>query len=293
MELAWDHLKTILLVVRHGTLAGAATALKVNYTTVARRIEKAEAALGEPLFERLADGYRPTDAASQIAQHAADMERAEHRLLRERAGRDRSLRGTLTVTAPQLLIAHVLAPVIDRFARTHPLVHLRFRASNELLDLSRREADLAIRISRNPGDALKGRRLSAQETGYFATAPLIRAMQEDPTAYHQWVVYEQYSELPKEVLAAYPRARIRVSFDDMAAMAGAAQAGLGAVRMPLFLGRALPELQPVPNLPVKPYADIWAVAHEDVWPSAKVQAFQTMLADWFRENRGQFMGENS
>lgn len=289
MSLSWDTLRTVLLVVRHGTLAGAADDLAINYTTVARRIDKAESDLGEILFERLADGYRPTETARLIAAHAAEMEAAEHRLLRQRMGRDQELRGALTITAPQLLIAHAIAPAIDRFLRAHPRVDLAIRATNDVLDLTRREADMAIRIHRNPGDALVGRRLSPQDQGHFATPAQAQAMVESPGAPHDWLIYDQLKGLPAPVLERYPAARIRMSFDDMVAMAGAAQAGLGAVRMPLFLGRSLPGLVPVPNLPTRPYADIWAVAHADVWPSAKVQAFQAVLAAWFRENAPMFV----
>ena len=147
MKLDWDDLHTVLKLVRHKTLAGAADALGVNYTTVARRIRRAETALEQPLFERLADGYRPTHAARVVADHAAKMEGNEHALRRALQGLDSGLSGRLTITAPQLLIANFLAPVFDIFNRAHPDIELRILASNELLDLTRLEADLAIRIS--------------------------------------------------------------------------------------------------------------------------------------------------
>ena len=77
MDVAWDDLRTVLMLVRYQTLAAAAAALDVNYTTVARRIRRAEASLGQVLFERLADGYRPTEAARVVASHAEKMETSE------------------------------------------------------------------------------------------------------------------------------------------------------------------------------------------------------------------------
>ena len=78
-------------------------------------------------------------------------------------------------------------------------------------------------------------------------------------------------------------------FDDMVAMQGAAASGLGLVRMPMFLGRATAGLQRVTALPAQPYTDIWAVAHPDVWPNAKLVALRDILKAHFRANRHRFV----
>lgn len=283
----WGDLKTVLALVRHGSLAAAGQALGVNYTTVARRIARVEQALDQTLFERLADGYHPTEEAQLIGEHAARMEADADAMLRQLSGQDSRLRGPLVITAPQLLIAHVLAPVLQDFAKAYPDIDLHLRASNDLLDLNRREADLAIRISRAPGDSLMGRRLTAQKSAAFAAASYVEAMAKAPEAPIDWLVYEAMAELPAAVRAQSPQSRIAMVFDDMVAMAGAAQAGLGVVRMPLFLGRAL-GLQPLDLMPAQPYADIWVVAHADLWPSAKVTAFRQMLVPFFKAQGARF-----
>lgn len=289
MDVAWDDLRTVLLLVRHGSLAGAASALGVNYTTVARRVRRAEAALGQLLFERLPDGYRPTDAAHLIAEHAEQMEATEHGLMRLMQGAETTLRGKLTITAPQLLIASFLAQVIDKFTRAHPQVDLTVLATNERLDLARREADLAIRISRNPGDMLTGLRLLEQESASFANSDWAARIEAEPEAMIDWVVYDAYPDPPKAVDARYPNHRVRLRLDDMVAMVGAAQAGLGVIRMPMFLGRTTHGLVQVPVLAPQPYPEIWAVGHPDVWPSAKLVAFREVLVEQCKANRAQFV----
>lgn len=289
MDMAWDDLRTVLLLVRHGSLAGAASALGVNYTTVARRVRRAEAASQQRLFERLADGYHPTDAAHLIARHAEEMERAEHSMMRQLRGAETGLSGLLTITAPQLLIASFLAPVIDDFTTAHPDVQLRVLATNQLLDLTRREADLAIRISRDPGDTLKGLRLLEQHSASFANANWAAQIADDPQAMIDWIVYDAYPDPPKGRDRRYPNHRVRLRLDDMVAMIGAAQAGLGVVRVPMFLGRAMNGLQQVPVLPPQPYPEIWVVSHPDVWPSAKLAAFRSVLMAHCRANRGLFV----
>lgn len=284
----WDDLKTILSLVRHGSLAGAAAELGVNYTTVSRRITRAEEALGQVLFERLADGYRPTEQARLIADHAERMEGETDAMMRQIHGLDQRLTGQLVVTAPQLLIVHVLAPLLQDFADRHPGVQLKLRASNELLDLNRREADLAIRISRSPGDTLMGRRLVGQKTGAFASDAYADELAAAPPGTPvNWLAYEAMTELPAHVRKHHPEARMYMVFDDMVAMAGAAAAGLGVVRMPLFLGRAM-GLRQVDLLPAQSYPDLWMVAHTDLWRSAKVAAFREMLVPFIKAEAHRF-----
>ena len=289
MDVAWDDLRTVLMLVRHRSLAGAAAALGLNYTTVARRIRRAEEASGQLLFERLPDGYRPTESAHLLAEHAAQMEQAEHSLKRRLQGAETELSGRLTITAPQLLIASFLAPVIDQFTNAYPLIELRILATNELLDLTRLEADLAIRISRNPGDTLTGLRLLKQETASFANQKLADQILSDPSAMIDWVVYDAYPDVPKGIGSEFPNNRVRFRFDDMVAMVGAAQAGLGLVRMPMFLGRSSAGLVQVPVLQPQSYADIWVVGHPDVWPSPKLRAFRDILVTYCKKHRDQFV----
>lgn len=285
----WDDLKTVMMMVRHQTLAGAAEALDVNYTTVARRIRRLEDALGYLLFERLADGYHPTEAADSVAAHAAQMEATEHKLRRSLQGAETGLSGRLTITAPQLLISSFLAPMLGQFKDAYPKIDLRILATNDILDLTRLEADLAIRISRNPGDSLKGLRLLKQENASFASPGVAQRISGDPQSMIDWIVYDEVATVPKGIDAGFPNNRVRFRFDDMIAMVGAAQAGLGVVRIPMFLGRATEGLIQVPVLPPQPYADIWVVGHPDVWPSVKLRAFRNLLQAYCKAHRRVFV----
>lgn len=289
MNVAWDDLRTVLMLVRHQTLAGAAIALGVNYTTVARRIRRAETALGQLLFERLADGYRPTEAARIVAAHAEKMEASELDLRRYLQGADAELTGQLTITAPQLLISGFLGPVLDEFDQKYPLIELRILATNDLLDLTRLEADLAIRVSQTPGDTLKGLRLLKQENASFACPRLANHIQSNPTAMIDWIVYDAHPNVPKGIDPKFPNNRVRFRFDDMVAMLGAAQAGLGVVRLPMFLGKAAAGVVAVPVLPPQPYSDIWVVGHPDVWPSRKARAFREVLLTYCKQHKGDFV----
>ncbi|MEP2716920.1 LysR family transcriptional regulator [Pseudophaeobacter sp.] len=287
-QINWDDMRTILALVRAGTLAGAAETLSVSYTTVARRVARAEEMLGRPLFERRPEGYLASAEAEDLARAAAQMEQVEQAALRQISGRDQGVSGPLTLTAPQLLIQTHLAPFLAGFCRDNPEVELTVRASNELLDLTRREADLAIRISKSPGDTLVGLHLADQKTTCVALPELVARAKADPQAELDWVLYSGHAAPPKAALARFPNYHIRGRFDDMTSLIAAAKAGMGAVRMPVYLGRSDPDLHPLPGLEPQPYAPIWVLSHPDLQQSIKVRRFKTALKQFFRSREEEF-----
>ncbi|AUQ99940.1 LysR family transcriptional regulator [Phaeobacter inhibens] len=288
MQINWDDMRTILALVRAGSLAGAAQALSVSYTTVARRVQRAEDMVGRPLFERRPDGYLATTEAEELAAAARRMEQAEQSALRNLSGADQSLAGELVLTAPQLLIQSHLAPFLAEFCATHPEIALTVRATNNVLDLTRREADLAIRISKTPGDTLVGLHLADQKTACVARPDLLAQAVADPEAPLDWVIYSGYDAPPKAALQRYPNYRIRARFDDMTSLIAAAKAGMGAVRMPVYLGRSDPDLEPLPGIAPQDYAPIWVLSHQDLLQSAKVRHFKRGLKRFFRSREREF-----
>jgi DNA-binding transcriptional LysR family regulator len=288
MEMEWDDLRTVLAVVRQGTLAAAGEVLGVNYTTVARRIARAEARSGRRLFDRLPGGYVPTEAAQAVARRAAAMEAEAAALDRALAQGDRTLEGRFVVTVPQLLIGPILAEGFARFTALYPGIELVVRSTNDLLNLNSREADIAIRISDNPGEALVGRRLARQETAAFAAPGLARRIEEAPDAPVEWIGFTFWKRPPKASLELRPGGRIKLRFDDMVAVVGAAQQGLGVARMPMFLGRYA-GLEQVPVMPPQPYADIWVVSHRDLSQAPRQRAFKQVITPLFAERRAMFV----
>ncbi|MCL5777237.1 LysR family transcriptional regulator [Limibaculum sp. FT325] len=163
----WDDLRFVLAAAREGGFSGAARALGVNHATVSRRIAGLEARLGVRLFDRLPRGIVPTAAGERALETARRAEAEMLGLAQDLAGRDRALAGPLTVTAPQLLIAVHLAGVFAAYGARHPGVELTVNASNVPLNLHRREADVAIRVSNAPEDTLVGRRASGQRRAFY------------------------------------------------------------------------------------------------------------------------------
>lgn len=289
MSLSWDDINTVSLLVEEGSLAGAAARLGVNYTTVSRRISRIEAALDETLFIRSAEGYAPTQAAHIVSQSAVEMSGAADDMLRKLSASSQILTGSLTITAPQLLIARHLAIVLRDFRAQYPDMSLNIRATNQILDLNRPSADLAIRISNSPDEMLIGQRLTRQSSMIYGVPELARRAETTPQEMVQWVGMPHWKTPPKAALATCPNWEIAYRFDDMVAVIGAALSGLGLVRLPKFLGDAESGLVRVNIMPPKDYWDIWALTHPDLKDAPKVRAFKQVLIPYFKSHQSDFL----
>lgn len=290
MQLNWDDLRTIWILVEEGTLSAAGARLGVNYTTVARRVARVEARLGRPIFERHPEGYLPGPDAKELAQAAQRMSAEEHDVMRKLSGRDQSLQGVLTFTTPQLLLQYHFLPVLSDFTAAHPKVDLVVRAGFDLLDLSRREADLAVRVSDTPPDSLIGVRLARLRRACYARRDICDHAMQNPAAPLDWLLHCDRKAVPAEVLNSHPDVRVRSRCDDVGTLISMAQAGMGAVRLPIFLGAQVPGLVELPHIPREEQAAIWMLNHSDLQGSAKVQALKTVFRQWFQKNKALFWG---
>ncbi len=288
--LDWNDLRYVLETARQGGISGAARVLGVNHATVARRITAAEQALGARLFDRLSTGYVPTEAGRDAMRAADAMERTGAQLERRIGARDAAVAGKLTVTAPQLLIERVLGPALRGFLDAHPGVELHLLATNDILNLSRREADVAIRISDSPAPNLVGRRVCEQRAAVYATPDLI-ARDPGGAAPLDWIRFSSWPGPPREIREIRPNLNVRLSVDDMMAAVGAARAGIGATRMACFLGETDPLLQRAPGLPAFAYAPVWVLTHPDLRDVPRNRAFVDFIAVHLRRMARLFEGD--
>ena len=287
--LDWNDLRFVLETARQGGISGAARVLGVNHATVARRITAAEAALGARLFDRLASGYLPTEAGMDAMRAAEKIEATGARLDRQIGARDAALSGKLTLTASQLLIERVLGPVLRDFVVAHPGIELNLLATNEVLSLAQRQADVAIRISESPAQTLVGRRVCEQRAAVYATPEVIA---RDKGGAHplDWIRFAHWPGPPEAIRAIRPNLNVRLSVDDMVAAIGGARAGIGATRMACFLGETDPLLRRVPGLPDFTYVPVWVLTHPDLRAVPRIRAFVDFAVDRLQRMRPLFEG---
>src|ERR1700753_4127319 len=154
----WDDLRHFLSLAREGTLSGAARALGVDHATVARRIAALETATALKLVDRRARNYSLTEDGRRIAAAAAPMEEAAFAVDRAVQAGQLGLSGEITISAPPSLATALVAPRLVRLRRQHPGIVIELIGEKRSASLSRREADVALRLSRPAEPGLVARK---------------------------------------------------------------------------------------------------------------------------------------
>jgi DNA-binding transcriptional LysR family regulator len=279
--LAWDDLLYVLSVGRSGSLSGAARALKVNHSTVFRRIGQIEDQLGVRLFDRQRDGYTPTAAGEEVVALAHRMDEEVTGLERRLAGEDLRPSGTVRVTTTDTMIPTV-TPMCGAFRRLYPEICVELVTGNQFLNLSRRDADVALRPSLEPPENLHGRRLATIAFAIYGSAAyLASAGGADLARAHQWVgLDETLSHLSAARWIGENVSAERIGFraSSFIAILEAARAGMGLAILPCYMAEPLPDLQrigdPVPELAT----GLWLLVHEDLRRTARVRALIEFVA---------------
>ena len=281
MSLAWDDLRIFLAIARAGSLAGAARELGVNHSTVFRRLNTFEEDLGVRLFERLASGYALTVAGEEMR---ASSERVEHeieRLDRRVTGRDLSLSGTLNVTTTDTVAECLLMPHLAKFHAAYPGIQVTLILDNQHINLSKRQADIAVRPTRQPPDTLVGRRIADLAFAPYA-AKGYRKKNPGDLSDLDWLATDDtlaHLASSKWLKAELPEARIALAANSLLGVLLAARAGMGTALLPCFMGdpdKALVRVaEPVPAAA----SALWVLTHEDLRHTARVRAFMDFMAE--------------
>jgi DNA-binding transcriptional LysR family regulator len=168
-QLDWDDLKIALAIARHGSLNAAARALGTTQPTVSRRLDALERRIGAKLFERAASGLSPTALCTALVDPLGRMEEGAQTVERRIAARDTGLQGRITVTSLAWFGDDVLAPLLARFGARHKLVTIDLMNDPRLFNLSRGEADIALRIGAFQQKDLAQRRVAEVSYGLYAS----------------------------------------------------------------------------------------------------------------------------
>jgi len=292
----WDSLKIILTVARERGLSGAARHLNINHATVSRRIARAEADCGHLLFDRLPSGLVLTQAGQRFIEHAEIMEQEVLALDMTLAAWAQGAR-SLAVTVPPLMADINFSKDVSVFKADHPQVNISLLGDNKALNLHRREADVAIRVSDRPPESLWGRVIAKQRAAWFATQDFIHEYQDvlDGSSdrsipYIEFTTWK--SPKPKALEREYPNAKSVLTSDDMIAAISAVRAGIGMTRMPHFIGAGDVGLIRINQLPLESYPPIWILTHPDLKQNKIVRHFMTFMSDRFAGRKMKYWGSD-
>lgn len=170
----WELCRTFLAIVREGSLSAAARLLGLTHPTVRRHLEELEAGLGAPLFVRSPAGLAPTDLALALREPAEAMEAAFEQFLRLGSGVGQAMVGTVRITASEVMGAEVLPPILARLRLTHPGLQFELALSDDVADLVRRDADIAVRMVRPAQADLLARKVGVVSLGFYAHETWLR-----------------------------------------------------------------------------------------------------------------------
>lgn len=282
-QLGWDELRTVLAVARAGSLAGAARVLGLQHSTVFRRIEEMEQRLGTRLFDRTRSGWTANAQGEAVSRAAEAMEQAALTAEREILGADMRLQGVVRLATSELLATHLLPPLAARFLSDNAEVEIEVDASNRNLDLTRREADLALRATMQPPDSLVGRRVAVMRYAVFASPTLLPANSEAPKLQTlPWVGFDErisHFQIARWFRETLPDASPRFRADSIPTLMKAAVAGVGAAILPLFAGVQEPGLVRITPPIEGPEMALWVLSHPDVRGNARVRALAQFLTE--------------
>jgi DNA-binding transcriptional LysR family regulator len=277
----WDDVRYFLAVARGGSVRAAAEHLAVNHSTVLRRIAQLEQQLGAHMFDRLPSGYRLTAAGEEVLEFAVQMEASLNRLETRVFGRDQTVRGLLRVTLVPTLASHLLMPDFADFARLHPEVEIEILALNEPVNLTNREADVAIRVvyDRNalPPNlhGLKGPELFG---GVYMSGELLAAWRAGSPDRVRWIVRNNIgiSDWARE--GEVPAAEVPFRTTDAEAQIAAARQGLGMTTLPCFVGDVDPLLARVPGTALHLHGTVWLLTQGETRKTKRVHLFTEFVS---------------
>jgi DNA-binding transcriptional LysR family regulator len=283
-DIDWNLYRAFLAVMHEGSLSAAARALGSTQPSVGRHIAALEEALGAPLFTRGPGGLKPTATALELQGPAQAMAAAARHAVRVASGSEREQRGTVRITASQIIGGEVLPELLARYQAQHPLVTLELVLNNKMDDLLKREADIAVRMERPGQQALIAKRMGRVDIGLYAhqryarTRGLPRNLVE--MSQHALVGADQdpiATRLGQQKGIPITRDMFTFRCDNDLAQIAAIRAGMGIGGMQIGLARRDPDLLPVLPEILTFNLDMWLVIHGDQRRNQRVMSLYRYL----------------
>ena len=260
-----DDLALMLALMRTGTLAEAAQRLGVDSSTVFRAVQRLEKRIGQRLFERTRHGYLPGELASALSAHAERVEAALEGARGELQCGSEEASGLVRVTTTDTFLQALVLPALQPLLAAHPQLRVDITATNEMVSLTRRDADIALRATKRAPEHLVGRQLGTVQVAVYGATRLVGRSRKPLDAW-RWVAPDE--GLPEHPTVRwrrklYPKLSPALLVNSIGAVADAVEQGLGIAPLPVFLAqqrqglRALSE--PIPECET----DLWLLTHPE------------------------------
>lgn len=282
----WNFYRTFLAVAQEGSLSGAARRLGLTQPTVARHVDALEAAIGAELFLRSQRGLVPTEMALDLMPYAETLASTAAALMRVASGAAGEVRGTVRISASEVVGVERLPPILAGLRRRHPGLVVELVLSNVVDDLLRREADVAVRMIDPTQEALVAKRLPSIELGLHARRDYLdrRGLPASIAclADHDLIGFDRETPVLRAHVQNFPafdRPAFALRADSDLAQLAAIRAGFGIGICQVSVARRDPDLVRVLPDEVSIDLGLWIVMHEDLKTSARCRAVFDGLAE--------------
>ena len=282
----WSLVRSFLAVLEKGSLLAASRDLQLSQPTIGRHVAELESQLGLVLFDRNGRGLLPTEAAYHLAESARIMQSGADQLARNVLGADLGASGTVRITASQPVSCYVLPPLLAQMRLSLPDVQVELAASNEVSNLLRREADIAVRMVQPQQASIIARRVGKVTLRACAHQDYLRRRgvprQPNDLLAHDLIGGDRNDDTLKGFAAqglVVGREQFAFRADDLIVVWQAVRAGLGVGFVSEHLIRSDPAVIPVlPKLKIEPLP-VWLAVHKEIRTSKRIRAVYDFLAD--------------
>ena len=277
----WSDLRYFLAVAREGSSLAAARALRVNQSTVHRRLVELEKRLGCPLVERRPSGYRLTEYGKELQPYAERVEQAASALRRHAATFDKGMRGTVRLTCSTAIAYRLMrAELLDKFHRKYPGIKIELLMTESVVDLSNGEADVAIRGGEARDEALVGKKIAGVPWAVYASRSYIErnGRPRSPEDINKHSIIEFIGEIAGLAAARWlpskaPQARISGQASNVPSVLLAVKSGVGLALLPAPLADLDQDLVRVINPIPEVNYPIYLFTHRDLRKIPRIAAF--------------------
>ena len=279
----WDNLRYVLAIARAKSIAGAARQLKVHHTTVFRRLNALEENLGVRLFERLSGGYVLTLAGEEMYHTATVIESQIATLDRQISGQDKQLKGLIRVTTTASLLRYLLTPCFATFQAKYPEIELEIFESNQQYNLTKRDADIAIRTTNSPPEHLVGRKITRAEVAIYGSKKYLTAKGKIASfSEHTWIGSEESLErvmYGDKLEKLFPQFTCQYRVNTLMGILYALLNDMGIGLLFCFMADNEPTLQRVQPMIPELGKDLWILTHPDIRHVARISIFIDFIAE--------------
>lgn len=288
--LDWDDLRTFLMIARHRTLSAAARAMQVQQPTMGRRLEALEQRAGATLLQKTPGGYVLTPAGEAVLATVERIEAETQTVERLIAGKDLRIEGTVRLTTVETMAAEVLSPILGAFRLDHPAVRVEIVAATRSLSLTKREADVALRVAPFSQSDLVARKVGHLGYGLYASPAYVERhgaldLNGDADGHSLILTEPDLLETPEMrwLRSLVPNASVSVVSNSRLIHRAAAREGMGLACLARYLGDSDPRLLrlPVPDREA-PVRDLWLGLHADMRHMPRIRTFADALQDGLR-----------